>query len=79
MRLHDHNIILRAKKMTINSVKKAQIKAQNKAQGKTQIETLIFNKTPTKILAEYSNYNNVFLAKNIAEFSEHIEINNYTN
>ena len=29
------------------------------------------------ILIEYSDYSNIFLAKNVTEFIEYIEINNY--
>lgn len=51
--------------MPINSEKQAYIKA------------LLFDKISTTILAEYFYYKNVFLAKNIAEILEHIQINEY--
>ena len=50
--------------------------AQKKA--KTQIWALIFDKASIVIAAEYSNYNNIFLGKYVAELLEYIGINNYT-
>ena len=43
-----------------------------------QVEALLFDKAFTKVLAEYSNYNNIFLAKNIAEYLENTGINEHT-
>ena len=43
---------------------------------KAQIRALLFNKVFIKILAEYSNYSNIFLAKNILKFLKYIKINN---
>ena len=67
--------------MAINFIKKVQIKAQVKTQIKTQvkaqIKTLLFNKTPTTILVEYSNYSNVFIIENISKFPKYFGINNY--
>ena len=42
-----------------------------------QVGVLLFNKAPTEISAEYSDYNNVFLAKNIAELPENTKIDKY--
>ena len=42
-----------------------------------QIEILLFDKAPIEVLAEYSNYSNVFLAKNLLELSKHTRINNH--
>ena len=38
---------------------------------------LLFDKAFTKVSAEYSNYNNVFSAKNAAELLENTKINEY--
>ena len=42
-----------------------------------QVGALLFNKTPTELPVEYSNYSNVFLAENAAEFPENIGINEH--
>ena len=43
----------------------------------TKVRALLFDKAPTEVPAKYSNYNNVFLAKNAAELSENIGMNEY--
>ena len=53
--------------MTIYFVKKALIKTQNIV----IIKVLLFNNVLTIVLAKYSNYSNVFLAKNVAEFHKY--------
>ena len=55
--------------MPVYSKKQAQIKAQ--------VGALLFNEAFTEVLAEYSDYNNVFLAEYVAEFSENMGINEY--
>ena len=42
-----------------------------------KVGALLFNKASTKILVEYSDYNNVFLAEYIAEFLENTGINKH--
>ena len=42
-----------------------------------QIVALLFDKALTKVPAEYSDYNNVFLAENAAELPENIRINEH--
>ena len=69
-----HVAIQEQDKMVMNSSWKAQIEAQSRA----QIEALLFDKTPTDVLAEYSDYNNVFSTKNAAELSENTRINEHT-
>ena len=72
-------------KMAMDSDKKAQIKAQietqieaqSRAQSGVQVGALLFNEALTKILAEYSNYSNVFLAENTAELPENTGINKH--
>ena len=61
------------KKMPVHFKKQAQIKTQSGV----QVRALLFDKALTKILAEYSNYSNIFLVKNIAEFLENTKINKY--
>ena len=39
---------------------------------------LLFDKVLTIVLAKYSNYKNIFLAKNVIKFPKYIKINNYT-
>ena len=43
----------------------------------SQIKVLIFYKAPTEVLAEYSNYSNVFLVENAAEFPKNTRINKH--
>ena len=43
-----------------------------------QVGALLFNKAFTEILAEYSDYSNVFLAENIIELLENTGINKHT-
>ena len=42
-----------------------------------QVKALLFNKAPTKVLAEYSDYGDNFLAENAAKLSENIGIDEY--
>ena len=72
-----HIAIRKQKEMVIDPVRKAQIEVQSGAQNKAQIGVLIFDKAPTEVLAEYSNYNNVFLAENIVELLENTGINKH--
>ena len=65
--------IWQQKVMAMDPIKKAQIKVQNGA----QVRDLIFNKAPTEIPAEYSNYSNIFLVKNVAELLKYTKINDY--
>ena len=43
-----------------------------------QVGALLFDKIFTEVLVKYSDYNNVFLAKNVVELSENIKINEHT-
>ena len=60
-----HVAIRKQEKMLVHSKKQAQIRA------------LLFNKVSTKVLTEYSNYNNVFSMENAAELSEYTGINDH--
>ena len=42
-----------------------------------QIRVLLFNKASIKILAEYSNYSDIFSIKNITKLLENIGINKH--
>ena len=59
--------------MTIDSDKKAQIEAQSGA----QVGALLFDEAPTEVLAEYSDYSNVFSAENAVELPKNTEINEH--
>ena len=67
--------------MVMDLNKKAQIKAQSgaqgKAQSKAQVGVLIFDKASTEVLAEYSDYSNVFSAENVAKLPENIRMNKH--
>lgn len=47
------------------------------SEKQTYIKVLLFYKAFTAILAEYYNYNNIFLTKNAVELLNYIEINDY--
>ena len=61
-------------KMIINPGKKAQIETQ----GGAKVGALLFAKAPTKVLAEYSDYSNVFSVENVVKLPENTEMNEYT-
>ena len=42
-----------------------------------QVRALLFNKTFIRVFVKYSDYNNTFLAENIAELLENTRINKY--
>ena len=42
-----------------------------------QVGALLFDKTFTKVLAEYSNYNNIFSVENVVELLENTRINEH--
>ena len=42
-----------------------------------QIGASLFNQAPTEVPAEYSNYSNIFLAKNATKLPEHTGINDH--
>ena len=60
-----HVAIWKQEKMPMHSKKQAQVRA------------LLFNKAPTKILVEYSDYSNIFSAEYVAELPENAGINKY--
>ena len=51
--------------MLVHSKKQAQVGAQ------------LFDKVPTEVLVEYSNYNNIFSIKYIVELPENTRINEH--
>ena len=66
-----------SKKKIMDPVKKAQIKVQSKAQSGALIGVLIFYKAPNNILAEYSDYSNIFSVENAAELPENTGMNKH--
>ena len=50
---------------------------KRQTQIKAQVGVLLFNKASIEVLAEYSNYSNVFLAEYAAEFSENTRMNEH--
>ena len=50
---------------------------KRQAQIKVQVKALLFNEAPTEILAEYSDYSNVFSAKYIVKLPENTGINEH--
>ena len=57
--------IRKQEEMPVHSKKQAKVKA------------LIFDKAPTEVPAEYSNYSNVFLVGNTAELLEHTKMSEH--
>ena len=47
------------------------------SKGQAQVRALLFDKAPTGVPAEYSNYSDVFLAENTAELPENTRINEH--
>ena len=74
-----HVAIREQEEMAIDPDRKAQIKVQIEAQSgiqsKVKVGALIFNKALTEVLTKYFNYNNVFLAENVAELPENTGMN----
>ena len=64
-----HVAIWEQEKMLVHFKRQAQIK--------TQVKVLVFNKAPTKVLMEYFNYNDIFLAEYVVELSENTKINEH--
>ena len=48
------------------------------SERQAQVGALLFDKAPTEIPAEYSNYSDIFLAENAAELPENTGINEHT-
>ena len=57
--------------MPVHSERQAQI------QNKAQVGALLFNKSPTEVPAEYSDYSNVFSVENVTELPENTGINEH--
>ena len=64
-------------KIIMDLARKASIKAQSKAQSGVQIGALIFDKAPTEVPTEYSNYSNIFSMENIVELPKNTRINEH--
>lgn len=59
--------------MSMNFIKKTQIKAQDK----TYVIAILFNRIFTILLVKYFDYSNIFPKKNSTKFLEYIRINDY--
>ena len=68
-----HIAIKKQEEMPVHSKRQAQIVAQSGA----QVKALLFNIAPTEIPAEYSDYSDVFSAKNAAKLPENTGINEH--
>ena len=55
--------------------KREEIPVHSKRQA--QIRALFFNKAPTEVLTEYSDYSNIFLVENTAELPENTGMNEH--
>ena len=64
-----HRAIQKQKEMPMHFKKQAQIK--------TLFGVLFFNKILTEVLAEFSNYSNIFFVKYIVELLKNIKMNQY--
>ena len=73
--------IRKREEMPIHFESQAQIEAEAhidaQSQTRAQVGALIFNKAPTEVSAEYSDYSDVFLEKNAAELPENTGINKH--
>ena len=47
------------------------------SEKQAQVGALLFDKAPTKVPVEYSNYSNIFSIENVAKLSEITGINKY--
>ena len=68
-----HVAIWEWEEMLVDSGRKTQIEAQSEA----EVGALLFDEAPTEIPAEYSDYNDNFLAENVAELPEKTGINEH--
>ena len=64
-----HVAIREQEEIPVHSKRQAQIEAQ--------VGALLFNKTPTEVQTEYSDYSNVFLAKYKAKLPENTRMNEH--
>ena len=64
-----HVAFWKQEKMPIYFKRQAQIKAQ--------VGALLFNKAPTEVPTEYSDYSNIFSAEHVAELPKNIRINEH--
>ena len=63
--------------MVIQEQKKISVHSKRQAQIETQVGALLFNEAPTEVLAEYSDYSNIFLAEYAMELPKNTEINEH--
>ena len=82
-----HVTIREREEMAMDPGRKAQIETQIEAQSraqsgaqtkdKAQVRAILFDKASTEVLAEYYDYNDVFLAENAAELPENTRMNEH--
>ena len=76
-----HVAIREQEEMPVHFERQAQIEAEAhidaQGQSKAQVGALIFNKAPTEVPAEYSNYSDVFSAENVAKLPENTGMNKH--
>ena len=63
--------------VAIREQEKMPVYSKKQAQSKVQVKALLFNKASIEVVAKYSNYSNVFLAKYKVELPENIIINKH--
>ena len=68
-----HVAIREQKEMPVHFERQVQIETQSGV----QVGALLFDKAPTEVSAEYSDYSNVFSAENAAKLSENTGINGH--
>ena len=61
------------KKMVVDPGRKAQIEAQSGV----QVGALLFDKAPTKVLVEYSDYSDIFSTENAAKLPKNTGMNEH--
>ena len=68
-----HVAIREQEEMIVDRSRKAQIKAQSRA----QVKALLFDKDSAEVLAEYSDYSDVYSVENVAKLPENTRINEH--
>ena len=71
-----HVAIREREEMLVHSERQAQFEAEAHIDG-AQIGGLIFNEALTEVLAEYSEYSDIFSVENVAGFLENTGMNEY--
>ena len=74
-----HVVVQEQEEMALHPDRKAQVEVQNRAkiQDEVQVRALLFDEALTEVPTEYSDYSDVFLAKNAAELPENTGMNKH--